>query len=167
MLSMLEWRLVGRGLDNPQILARDGQAGLLAINNVASTKRPDEWRLTGPSYRLGPPRPWLNVGLTLAATRIAVRRAMNDPSEVDAGCRRPGACDHLHGSCGCRLDRSAISLLGAARRAAAVRSRCVGKAAVQGASGATRFRRRSRSLAPGCVASFSCVLAIESSSCAS
>jgi hypothetical protein len=53
MPSMLEWRLVGRGLDNPQILAHDGQGGLLAINKVVSTKRPDEWWLTGPNYGLG------------------------------------------------------------------------------------------------------------------
>lgn len=31
---MLQWRLVGRGVDNPQILARDPQGGLLAINRV-------------------------------------------------------------------------------------------------------------------------------------
>jgi len=50
---MLQWRLVGRGIDNPQILARDPQGGLLAINRVKSTRRPDTWWLTGPSYGLG------------------------------------------------------------------------------------------------------------------
>jgi hypothetical protein len=50
---MLRWRLVGRGVDNPQILARDPQGGLLAINRVRSTGRPDTWWLTGPSYGLG------------------------------------------------------------------------------------------------------------------
>jgi hypothetical protein len=53
MPSMLEWRLVGRGLDNPQILARDGRGGLLAINKVVSAQRPDQWWLTGPNYGLG------------------------------------------------------------------------------------------------------------------
>jgi len=50
---MLEWRLVGRGLENPQILARDGQGGVLAINRVISTDGPDRWWLTGPTYGLG------------------------------------------------------------------------------------------------------------------
>jgi hypothetical protein len=50
---MLQWRLVGRGVDNPQILARDPQGGLLAINRVRSMGRPDRWWLTGPSYGLG------------------------------------------------------------------------------------------------------------------
>jgi hypothetical protein len=50
---MLEWRLVGRGLNNPQILAHDGQGGLLAINRVVSEGRPDQWWLTGPNYGLG------------------------------------------------------------------------------------------------------------------
>ena len=44
---MLDWRLVGRGLDNPQILARDRQGGVLAINRVRYTGRPDKWWLTG------------------------------------------------------------------------------------------------------------------------
>jgi hypothetical protein len=52
MPSMLEWRLVGGGLDNPQVLAHDGQGGLLAINKVVSTMRPDEWWLTGPKCGL-------------------------------------------------------------------------------------------------------------------
>jgi hypothetical protein len=51
-LAVLAWRLVGRGLDNPQILARDGQGGLLAINRVMTTGQPDKWWLTGPSYGL-------------------------------------------------------------------------------------------------------------------
>jgi hypothetical protein len=33
---VLEWRLVGRGRRNPQILARDEQGGVLAINRVLS-----------------------------------------------------------------------------------------------------------------------------------
>ena len=49
---MLQWRLVGRGVDNPQILARGPQGGLLAINRVRSTGRPDTWWLTGSSYGL-------------------------------------------------------------------------------------------------------------------
>jgi hypothetical protein len=50
---MLVWRLVGRGLRNPQILARDKQGGVLAINRVVSGGLPDEWRLTGPNYGFG------------------------------------------------------------------------------------------------------------------
>lgn len=50
---MLEWRLVGGGLDNPQLLAHDGRGGLLAINKVASAQRSDQWWLTGPNYGLG------------------------------------------------------------------------------------------------------------------
>lgn len=50
---MLEWRLVGRGLNNPQLLAHDGHGGLLAINCVVSTGRPDQWWLTGANYGLG------------------------------------------------------------------------------------------------------------------
>jgi hypothetical protein len=50
---MLQWRLVGRGVDNPQILARDPQGGLLAINRVRSIGQPDRWWLTGPRYGLG------------------------------------------------------------------------------------------------------------------
>jgi hypothetical protein len=50
---MLHWRLVGRGVDNPQILARDPQGKLLAINRVKSKEQPDKWWLTGPSYGLG------------------------------------------------------------------------------------------------------------------
>lgn len=50
---MLEWRLVGRGLDNPQILAHDGRGGLLAINRVVSAQRPGQWWLTGPNYGHG------------------------------------------------------------------------------------------------------------------
>lgn len=50
---MLEWRLVGRGLRNPQILARDPQGGLLAINRVTLKDRPDQWWLTGPNYGAG------------------------------------------------------------------------------------------------------------------
>jgi hypothetical protein len=50
---MLQWRLVGRGFDNPQILARDPQGELLAINRVRSMGRADTWWLTGPSYGLG------------------------------------------------------------------------------------------------------------------
>jgi hypothetical protein len=50
---MLQWRHVGRGVDNPQIVARDPQGGLLAINRVKSTGQPDTWWLTGPGYGLG------------------------------------------------------------------------------------------------------------------
>ena len=50
---MLDWRLVGRGRDNPQILAHDGRGGLLAINEVARSGLPDQWWLTGPNYGLG------------------------------------------------------------------------------------------------------------------
>jgi hypothetical protein len=50
---VLAWRLVGRGLDNPQILAPDGRGGLLAINRVMTTGQPDKWWLTGPNYGLG------------------------------------------------------------------------------------------------------------------
>ena len=45
---MLTWRLVGRGLDNTQILAPDGQGGMHAINRVMTTGQPDKWWLTGP-----------------------------------------------------------------------------------------------------------------------
>jgi hypothetical protein len=50
---MLQWRRVGTRVDNPQILARDPQGGLLAINRVESKGQPDKWWLTGPSYGLG------------------------------------------------------------------------------------------------------------------
>ncbi len=50
--SMLEWRLVGRGLQNPQILAHDGRGGVLAINRVSSRELPEKWWLTGPNYGL-------------------------------------------------------------------------------------------------------------------
>ena len=50
---VLEWRLVGRGLQNPQILAPDEQGGVLAINRVLSVGLPDKWWLTGPNYGLG------------------------------------------------------------------------------------------------------------------
>lgn len=50
---MLQWRLVGRGVENPQILARDPLGGLLAINRVVSLGQPDKWWLTGPNYGLG------------------------------------------------------------------------------------------------------------------
>jgi hypothetical protein len=50
---MLQWRRVGRGVDNPQILARDPQGGLLPINRVKSMRQPDKWWLTGPGYGLG------------------------------------------------------------------------------------------------------------------
>jgi hypothetical protein len=53
---VLDWRLVGRGLDNPQILARDGQGGVLAIDKVVSTGLPDTWWLTGANYGLGTAR---------------------------------------------------------------------------------------------------------------
>jgi hypothetical protein len=49
----LQWRLVGRGLDNPHILAHHGHGGLLAINRVLSMGLPDKWWLTGPNYGLG------------------------------------------------------------------------------------------------------------------
>jgi hypothetical protein len=49
----LVWRLVGRGLDNPQILAHDPRGGVLAINRVMTAHRPDKWWLTGPNYGLG------------------------------------------------------------------------------------------------------------------
>jgi hypothetical protein len=50
---VLEWRLVGRGLNNPQIVAHDGKGGLLAINRVISSEGPEQWWLTGPNYGLG------------------------------------------------------------------------------------------------------------------
>lgn len=50
---MLEWRLVGRGLDNPQLLAHDGHGGLLAINRVLSAQGPTQWWLTGANYGPG------------------------------------------------------------------------------------------------------------------
>lgn len=50
---MLDWRLVGRGVRNPQILARDPRGGVLAINRVMSREGPDRWWLTGPNYGLG------------------------------------------------------------------------------------------------------------------
>ena len=50
---MLEWRLVGRGLNNPQIVAHDGKGGLLAINRAGSSEGPEQWWLTGPNYGLG------------------------------------------------------------------------------------------------------------------
>jgi hypothetical protein len=53
VLAMLEWRLVGRGLHNPQILARDKHGGVLAINRVVSSNGPDKWWLTGANYGLG------------------------------------------------------------------------------------------------------------------
>jgi hypothetical protein len=49
----LQWRLVGRGLHNPQILARDPQGGVLAINRVVHAGRPETWWLTGPNYGMG------------------------------------------------------------------------------------------------------------------
>ena len=49
----LQWRLVGRGLHNPQILAHDPHGGVLAINRVMYTGQPDSWWLTGPNYGLG------------------------------------------------------------------------------------------------------------------
>lgn len=50
---MLAWRLVGRGTENPQILAPDGKGGVLAINRVMTTGQPDNWWLTGPNYGIG------------------------------------------------------------------------------------------------------------------
>jgi len=51
---MLDWRLVGRGVENPQIITWDGRGGLLSINRVAASKdRPESWWLTGPNYGLG------------------------------------------------------------------------------------------------------------------
>jgi hypothetical protein len=50
---MLDWRRVGRGLQNPQILARDPQGGVLAINRVMSREGPDKWWLTGQNYGPG------------------------------------------------------------------------------------------------------------------
>lgn len=50
---MLDWRLVGRGLRNPQILARDAQGGVLAINRVMSREGAEKWWLTGANYGLG------------------------------------------------------------------------------------------------------------------
>jgi hypothetical protein len=50
---VLEWRLVGSGLRNPQILAPDQQGGVLAINRVRSVGLPDKWWLTGPNDGLG------------------------------------------------------------------------------------------------------------------
>lgn len=50
---MLAWRLVGRGTENPQILAPDGKGGVLAINRVMTTGQPDSWWLTGPNYGIG------------------------------------------------------------------------------------------------------------------
>lgn len=50
---MLDWRLVGRGLDNPQIVARVGKGGPLSINRVMTAGQPDRWWLTGPNYGLG------------------------------------------------------------------------------------------------------------------
>jgi hypothetical protein len=43
---VLQWRLVGKGEDNPQILARDPQGGLLTVNRVKSMRQPDKWWLT-------------------------------------------------------------------------------------------------------------------------
>jgi hypothetical protein len=48
---VLDWRLVGRGRENPQILARDPHGGVLAINRVLGS--PDKWWLTGPNYGPG------------------------------------------------------------------------------------------------------------------
>ena len=50
---MLAWRLVGRGVENPQILAPDGHGGILAINRVVTAGEPDKWWLTGANYGLG------------------------------------------------------------------------------------------------------------------
>lgn len=50
---MLEWRLVGRGVRNPQILARDEKGGVLAINRIRSKDRTDKWWLTGANYGVG------------------------------------------------------------------------------------------------------------------
>jgi hypothetical protein len=44
---------VGRGLNNPQILAHDGQGGLLAVNRVMYSGGPDQLWLTGPNYGPG------------------------------------------------------------------------------------------------------------------
>lgn len=46
----LDWRLVGTGLNNPQICARDPQGGVLRINKVTSRDGPDKWWLSGPYY---------------------------------------------------------------------------------------------------------------------
>ena len=35
------------------ILAHDGRGGVLAINRVVTTGRPDQWWLTGANYGLG------------------------------------------------------------------------------------------------------------------
>jgi hypothetical protein len=50
--TVLDWRLVGRGLDNPQILARDRKGGILAINRVLSSKGATKWWLSGSDYGL-------------------------------------------------------------------------------------------------------------------
>jgi hypothetical protein len=50
---ILDWRLVGRGPNNPQIRARDPQGGGLGINRVRSREGSDKWWLTGPNYALG------------------------------------------------------------------------------------------------------------------
>lgn len=53
MRFTLDWRLVGRGLENPQIVARDPDGGVLAINRVITTGKPDTWWLTGANYGPG------------------------------------------------------------------------------------------------------------------
>jgi hypothetical protein len=50
---ILDWRLVGRGVNNPQIRARDPQGGVLGINRVVYREGPDKWWLTGTNYGLG------------------------------------------------------------------------------------------------------------------
>lgn len=52
MFQMLDWRLVGRGLDNPQLLARDQRGNVLAINRVKLNDGPDRWCLSGEGYGL-------------------------------------------------------------------------------------------------------------------
>jgi hypothetical protein len=50
---MLDWRLVGRSRQNPQILAREEQGGVLAINRVRSTGQPDRRWSTRANCGLG------------------------------------------------------------------------------------------------------------------
>ena len=74
---MLEWRLVGRGRRNPQILAPDEQGGVLAIIRVLSGGRPDKWWLTGPNYGLGTEHD------SQAAAKAAAQRWADTGERVD------------------------------------------------------------------------------------
>ena len=89
MTCVLEWRLVGRGLDNPQILAHDGRGGVLAINRVLSLRQLDQWWLTGQITSLGPfttqrlkRRALPSIGQTPASACSGLAVGLESPADV-------------------------------------------------------------------------------------